>query len=66
MSEAFQKEVMKELRSLKSEVDYIKEFLEDTRLTPKERKFVDSRIKKISSGDVSDFVSWKQAKKNLG
>ena len=66
ISEAFQKEVIKELRSLKSEIDYIKEFLEDTRLTPKERKFVDSRIKKINSGDASDFVSWKQAKKNLG
>ena len=66
MSEAFQKEVIKELRSLKSEVDYIKEFLEDTRLTPKEKKLVDSRIKKINSGDTSDFVSWKHAKKSLG
>ena len=66
MSEAFQKEVMKELRSLKSEIDYIKEFLEDTRLTPKEKKFVDNRIRKINSGDTSNFVSWKQAKKRLG
>ena len=66
MSEAFQKEVMKELRSLKSEIDYIKEFLEDTHLTPSEKKFVDSRIKKIKSGDTSDFVPWKEAKKRLG
>lgn len=66
MNVAFQKEVIKELKSLKSEIDYIKEFLEDTRLTPKERKFVDSRIKKINSGDMSDFVSWRHAKKNLG
>ena len=66
MSEAFQKDVMKELRSLKSEVDYIKEFLEDTRLTLKEKKFVDNRIRKINSGDTSNFVSWKQAKKRLG
>lgn len=65
MSESFQKEVMKELRSLKSEVDYIKEFLEDTHLTSKQRKFVDSRIRKIGSGDTSDFVSWKEAKKKL-
>ena len=57
---------MKELRSLKSEIDYIKEFLEDTRLTPKEKKFVDNRIRKINSGDTSNFVSWKQAKKRLG
>lgn len=66
MSEMFQREVVKELRMLKNEVEYIKEFLEDTRLTPKERKFVDSRIKKINSGDKSDFVSWKKAKKKLG
>ena len=62
----FQKEVMKELKLLKSEVDYIKEFLEDTKLTPKERRFVDSKIKKIKSGNESDFVSWKHARKKLG
>lgn len=66
MSETFQREVVKELKMLKSEVGYIKELLEDTRLTNKERKFVDSRIKKIASGDKSDFISWKQAKKKLG
>ena len=64
MDGTFQKEVIKELRSLKTEIDYIKEFLEDTRLTAKERKFVDSKIKKINSGDASDFVSWKHVKKN--
>lgn len=47
---------MRELKSLKGEVDYIKEFLEDTHLTPSEKKFVDSKIKKIKSGDTSDFV----------
>ena len=34
--------------------------LEDTKLTPKEKKFVDSRIKKINAGDKSGFVSWKE------
>jgi hypothetical protein len=66
MGETYQKEMMKELRTIKSDVEYIKEFLEDTRLTPEERTFVDSRIKKITSGDTSDFVSWKDAKEKLG
>lgn len=66
MTEAFQKEVLKELKILRNEVDYIKEFLEDVKLTSKERKLVESRIKKIKSGNKSDFVSWKRAKKELG
>lgn len=66
MNGTFEKEVMRELKSLKGEVDYIKEFLKDTRLTPTEKRFVDSKIKKIKSGDTSDFVSWKDAKKKLG
>lgn len=65
MNDAFQKELIREIRSLKSEIDYIKEFLEDTHLAPNERKLVDSKIRKISSGDTSDFVSWKQARKKL-
>ena len=65
MNGTFQKEVMKELRTLKSEVEYIKDFLEDTKLTPKERKLINSRIKKINSGDKSDFISWKSTKKKL-
>ena len=66
MNGTFEKEVIKELRSLRGEVDYIKEFLEDTHLTSAEKKFVDSRIKKIKSGDTSDFIPWKDAKKKLG
>lgn len=66
MGDTFQEEVRKDLRALKSEMDYIKGLLEDTHLNPKERKFVDSRIKKIKAGDTSDFVSWKDAKKKLG
>ena len=66
MSETFQKEVIKELKMLKNDIDYIKEFLEDTKLTPKERDVVNSKIKKVNSGDTSDFVSWKDAKKKLG
>ncbi len=61
----FQKEVIHELRTLRNEVEYIKEMLEDSKLSKKERKFVESRINKISKGDKSDFVSWKEAKKSL-
>ena len=66
MAEAFQDEIRKELRTLRVDVEYIKEFLQDTRLTSKERKFVDTKIRKIGLGDKSDFISWKRAKKKLG
>jgi len=37
-----------------------------TKLTEEERKQLEESISKIKSGNTSDFVSWKKAKKGLG
>ena len=65
MADAFRQEVPKELRLVRVEIGSMRHYLEDTRLTAKEKALVDSRIQKIKSGDTSDFISWKDAKKKL-
>ena len=68
----FQKRVLntlvnmqKTIENLRSEVNYIMGYIEDTKLTEKEKKELDGSISKIKSGNTSDFVSWKEAKKEL-
>ncbi|MBS3102524.1 hypothetical protein J4458_03685 [Candidatus Woesearchaeota archaeon] len=73
MTQDFQKQVLGTLEEMKSsietlrkDVNYLTEYIEDTKLTDKERRQLDESISKIKSGDTSDFVSWKTAKKELG
>ena len=67
MSEtAFEKQILSKLAIVEKKVDYIMEYIEDTKLTEEERKQLDESISKIKAGNTSDFVSWKSAKKELG
>ena len=50
----------------KKDIDYLVGYIGDTKLTHEERKQLDESIAKVSAGDTSDFVSWKEAKKELG
>ena len=54
------------IETLKKDVGYITEYIEDTKLTEEERKQLDESISKIKAGNTSDFISWKTAKKELG
>ena len=69
----FQKEVLgtltemkRSIEILRKDVDYLAGYIEDTKLTQKERKKLDASIAKVRAGDTSDLVSWKEAKKELG
>jgi len=69
----FQKQILGTLAEMKSsietlrkDVSYLTEYIEDTKLTEEERKQLDESISKIKSGNTSDFVSWKSTKKELG
>ena len=73
MAQDFQKQVLGTLEEMKSsietlrkDVNYLTDYIEDTKLTEEERKQLDESISKIKSGNTSDFVSWKTAKKELG
>ena len=73
MAQDFQKQVLGTLEEMKNsietlrkDVNYLTEYIEDTKLTEEERKQLDESISKIKSGSTSDFVSWKTAKKELG
>jgi len=73
MAQDFQKQVLGTLEEMKSsietlrkDVNYLTEYIEDTKLTEEERKQLDESISKIKSGNTSDFVSWKKAKKEIG
>jgi len=73
MAQDFQKQVLGTLEEMKSsietlrkDVNYLTEYIEDTKLTEEERKQLDESISKVRSGNTSDFVSWKTAKKELG
>ena len=59
-------EMKNNIETLRKDVNYITEYIEDTKLTEEERKQLDESISKIKAGDTSDFVSWKTAKKELG
>ena len=69
----FQKQIMSTLsemknsiETLKKDISYLTEYIEDTKLTEEERKQLDESISKVKAGNTSDFVSWKTAKKELG
>ena len=54
------------IETLRKDVDYLAGYIEDTKLTQEERKQLDASIAKVNVGDTSDFVSWKEAKKEIG
>ncbi len=58
-------EMKNSIETLKKDIGYIMEYIEDTKLTDEERKQLGESISKIKSGNTSDFVSWKTAKKEL-
>jgi len=73
MAQDFQKQVLGTLEEMKNsietlrkDVNYLTEYIEDTKLTEEERKQLDESISKVKAGNTSDFVSWKIAKKELG
>ena len=74
MAEAdFQKQILctlvemkNNIEVLKKDISYLTEYIEDTKLTDEERKQLDESISKVKSGNTSDFVSWKAAKKEIG
>ncbi len=55
-----------EIYILKKDINYLTGYIEDTKLTEKERKELEKSISKIKTGNTSDFVSWKKAKKGIG
>ena len=59
-------EMKRNIEILRKDVDYLADYIEDTKLTQEERKQLDESIAKVGAGDTSDFVSWKEAKKELG
>ena len=59
-------EMKNSIETLRKDVSYLTEYIEDTKLTEEERKQLDESISKIKAGNTSDFVSWKTAKKELG
>ena len=59
-------EMKNSIETLKKDVSYLTEYIEDTKLTEEERKQLDESISKVRAGNTSDFVSWKTAKKELG
>ncbi|MBI3035039.1 hypothetical protein HYY71_01835 [Candidatus Woesearchaeota archaeon] len=59
-------EMKNSIETLKKDINYITEYIEDTKLTEEERKQLDESISKVRAGNTSDFVSWKTAKKELG
>ncbi len=69
----FQKQIMgtltemkNSIETLRKEMDYLTEYIEDTKLTQEERKQLEESISKTKAGNASDFVSWKTAKKEIG
>ena len=59
-------EMKNSIETLKKDIGYITEYIEDTKLTEEERKQLDESISKIKEGNTSNFISWKTAKKELG
>ena len=59
-------EMKDSIEVLKKDINYLTEYIADTKLTKEERKELDASILKIKAGNTSDFVSWKIAKKELG
>ena len=59
-------EMKRNIETLRKDVNYLAEYIEDTKLTKEEKKQLDASIAKVRSGDTSNFVSWKEAKNELG
>ena len=59
-------EMKSSIETLKKDINYLSEYIENTKLSEEERKQLDESIAKIRAGNTSDFVSWKKAKKELG
>ena len=59
-------EMKNSIETLKKDINYLTEYIEDTKLTEEERKQLDESLLKIKDGNASDFVSWKTAKKEIG
>ena len=59
-------EMKNSIETLKKDINYLTEYIGDTKLSEEERKQLDESISKIKSGNTSDFISWKTAKKELG
>ena len=59
-------EMQSSIETLKKDISYLTGYIEDTKLTQEERKQLEESIVKIKTGNTSDFVSWKHAKKELG
>ena len=59
-------EMKNNIETLRKDVSYLTEYIEDTKLTEEERKQLDESMSKVKAGNTSDFVSWKTAKKELG
>ena len=59
-------EMKNSIETLRKDVSYLTEYIEDTKLTEEERKQLDESLSKVRAGNTSDFVSWKTAKKELG
>jgi len=69
----FQKQILGTLADMKNSIDtlkkdvsYLTEYIEDTKLTEEERKQLNESISRVKSGNTSDFISWKTTKKELG
>ncbi|MBI2546239.1 hypothetical protein HYV81_03600 [Candidatus Woesearchaeota archaeon] len=58
-------EMKNSIETLRKDINYLTEYIEDTKLSEEERKQLEESISKIKAGDTSDFVSWKTAKKEL-
>ena len=58
-------EMKTSIETLRKDVNFLTEYIEDTKLTGEERKQLEESISKIRAGDTSDFISWKEAKKEL-
>jgi hypothetical protein len=53
--------------AIESDVITIKSYLdEDSKLTPEEKKMVDSAIARVKSGDMSDTISLEDLRKKVG
>ena len=59
-------EMKSSIETLKKDINYLSEYIENTKLSEEEKKQLDESIAKIRAGSTSDFISWKKAKKELG
>jgi len=58
-------EMKNDIETLRKDITYLTGYIEDTKLSKEERKQLEESIQKIKMRDTSDFISWKQAKKDL-